>query len=53
MQMSFDGQEHISGQFLLCLGPHTSAGINISNALMQNIMIMATYCTFYFYSHTS
>ena len=32
---------------------HTSAGINIKDALLQNIMIMATHCIFYFYSHIS
>ena len=29
------------------------ADINIRDALLQNIMIMTIYCTFYFYSHTS
>ena len=29
------------------------AGINIKDALLQNIMIMTIYCMFYFYSLTS
>ena len=29
------------------------AGINIKDVLLQNIMILATYYMFYFYSHTS
>ena len=51
MQVSFDGQRHTFWLFLLCLRPHTSAGMNIKDALLQNIMIMASYCMFYFYSH--
>ena len=33
---------------------YTSAGMNIKEALLQNIMItrMASYCMFYFCSHT-
>ena len=50
MQVSFDGQKHTFWLFLLCLRSHTSAGINIKDALLQNIMNMASYCTFYFYS---
>ena len=30
-----------------------SAGMNIKDALLQNIMIMAICCMFYSYSHTS
>ena len=51
MQVSFDGQKHTFWLFLLILGPHTSAGMNIKDALLQNIMNMASYRTFYFYSH--
>ena len=40
MPISFDGQKHIFWQFLLWLGLHSSAGINIRDALLQNIMIM-------------
>ena len=42
MQVSFDGQTHIFWQFLLWLRPHTSAGMNIKHALLQNIIIMTT-----------
>ena len=51
MQVDFEGQKHIFWLFLLCFRPHTSAGMNIKDALLQNIMIMASYCMFYFYSH--
>ena len=51
IQVSFDRQKHIFWLFLLCLRPHTSAGMNIKDALLQNIIIMASYCIFYFYSH--
>ena len=50
MQISFDGQKHIFWQAEGC-GPYL-AGINIRDALLQNIMIMAIYCMFNFYSHT-
>ena len=53
MQISFDGQKHLFWQFLLRLRPHISADINIRDALLQNIMIMATYCMYYFYRRTS
>ena len=53
MQISFDGQKHIFWQFLLWLRHNTSAGMNIKDALLQNITIMASYCTFNFYSHRS
>ena len=43
MQVSFDGQKHIFWLFLLCCRPHTLAGMNIKDALLQNIMIMASY----------
>ena len=48
MQVSFDGPKHIFWLFLLCLRPHTSAGMNIKDALLQNTMIMDSYCMFYF-----
>ena len=35
IQVSFDGQKHIFWLFLLCLRPHTSAGMNIKDALLQ------------------
>ena len=38
--------------FTLVEAPYL-AGINIRDALLQNIMIMTIYCMFYFYSHTS
>ena len=38
--------------FTLVEAPYL-AGINIRDALLQNIMAMTIYCTFYFYSHTS
>ena len=53
MQISFDEQRHISDIFNSGWGPHNSAGMNIKYALLQNIMIMANYCMFYFYSHRS
>ena len=40
------------GKFYSGWAPYL-AGINIRDALLQNIMIMATYYMFYFYSHTS
>ena len=43
---------YILASFTLVEVPYL-AGINISDVLLQNIMIMATYCMFYFYSHTS
>ena len=48
MQVSSDGPKHIFWLFLLCLRPHTSAGMNIKDALLQNTMIMASYCMFNF-----
>ena len=39
----------ISWQFLPLLRPHTSTGVNIKDALLQNIMIMAIYCVFFFF----
>ena len=51
MQVSFDGQKHTFWLFLLCLRPHTSAGMNIKDALFQYILIMASYwCSFFFFS---
>ena len=47
MQVSLDGQKHIFWLILLCLRPHTSAGMNIKDALLQNIMIMASYCSIF------
>ena len=35
------------GKFYSGWGPYL-AGINIRDTLLQNIMIMATYCMFYF-----
>ena len=48
MQIGFDGQKHIFWQFLLWLRAHISPGLNIRDALLQNNVIMATYCMFYF-----
>ena len=53
MQISFDEQKHIFGIFNSGWGPIIRAGMNIKYALLQNIMIMASYCMFYFYSHRS
>ena len=52
MQVSSDGPKHIFWLFLLCLSPHTTAGMNIKDGLFQNTMIMASYCMFNFYSHS-
>ena len=49
MQISFEEQTHIFWQFLLWLRPHTSTGMNIKDALLQYIMIMAIYCIIYMY----
>ena len=38
---------YILASFTLVEAPYL-AGINISDALLQNIMIMAIYCMFYF-----
>ena len=47
MQVSFDGQKHIFWLFLLYLRPHILAGMNIKDALLQNIMIMVSYCVLF------
>ena len=50
-QVSMDKNIYLAS-FTLVEAPYL-AGINIRDALLQNIMIMAIYCMFYFYSHTS
>ena len=44
---SLDGA-HIFWQFLFWLRPHTSAGMNIKDVLLQNFMITASYRMFCF-----
>ena len=57
MQVGFDGQKHIFWLFLLCFRPHTSAGMNIKDALCKISWLWpATVCSIFtaidaYYTH--